>query len=294
MTILVALAAAGVAWVATAAAIARVLPGFPLRRANYRGVPVATGLGVVVLAGMLTGVALLAVVSEISARASQPGVWIIPLAAAAGFAALGLLDDIVGSLAHGPEHGFAGHASALARGRLTSGGLKLLAGGALGFVLAVPATDGFAFALVGGATIALSANVLNSFDLRPGRAGKAFLAGAVPLAVVAGSLRGTVCSAIGAVLGFMRFDLRERAMGGDAGANAFGAFLGSCAVLLASRTTLLIVAGVVATLQILAEGPTLSKVIAAVPPLRVADAWGRVPEISQPQTRSNDASVATM
>src|SRR5205823_6477477 len=55
------------------------------------------------------------------------------------FGLLGLVDDLVGE---GEERGFQGHLRALARGRLTTGTIKLLGGAGIAVVLV--ATPGFA------------------------------------------------------------------------------------------------------------------------------------------------------
>lgn len=276
VSIVIALLAAAAAAGATWFALAGLIPAAPLRRANYRGILVPSGMGIAPVAGLASGAAVAALGALITG--ASPDAALMPLAAAGGFAALGLYDDLTSAGAPGRERGFQRHISALVHGRLTTGGLKLIGGSALAFALAAPVTDGFAFALAGGAVIALSANIVNAFDLRPGRAGKAFLAGAVPLAVVAGPLRAIVCSAIGAMVAFMPGDLRERAMLGDAGSNAFGALLGASAVLLSDKPTLLLVLAVLVVLQLIAEGPTLSRVIGAVPPLRALDRLGRIEE----------------
>jgi len=278
VTIVVALLAAVLAAAATRLSISRLIPGAPLHRPNYRGVPVATGLGIAVFAGFSVALGLLALVSEISDAVVAPGVWILPLAAGASFGLLGLYDDATSATSPGGARGFRGHTQALGRGTLTTGGLKMIGGATVGFALAAPATDGFAFAVAGGAIIALSAHVLNAFDLRPGRASKVFLAGAIPLAIAAGPLRAVVCAAIGAVLASLPDDLRERAMLGDAGAGALGAIAGSSALLISTRTTMLITLAVLALATLVAEGPTLSRLILRVRFLRAADAWGRVPE----------------
>lgn len=270
--------AVAVAAAATRFAMQRLIPNAPLRRSNYRGVPVATGLGIAVFAGFVVACGVLALLSEISAGWVAPGVWILPLAAGGVFGLLGLFDDAASALTPDADKGLRGHTHALSGGRLTSGALKMVAGSAAGFALAAPATEGFAFALAGGAIIAMSAHVMNAFDLRPGRAAKLFVAGAIPLAIVAGPLRAVVFAAIGAVIAALPDDLRERAMLGDAGAGALGAIAGSTALLISTRTTLLITLAVLAVLTVIAEGPTISRMIERVPFLRAADRWGRVPE----------------
>ncbi len=75
--------------------------------------------------------------------------------------------------------------------------------------------------LISGAVVAGSANLMNLFDLRPGRAIKVMLLFA-PAAVApekAGNLVAVVC---GAGAGLLEYDLAEKAMLGDTGANAAG------------------------------------------------------------------------
>ncbi len=116
----------------------------------------------------------------------------------AAVTAIGLADD----LWSGPERGFRAH---LGSGR-TTGVLKLVGIPAV----AVAATR----SLSGGALVALSANLLNQLDTRPGRALKAYLLAAT---VVGAPRRPAVC--------LLPYDLREMGMLGDAGSNALGALL---------------------------------------------------------------------
>jgi UDP-N-acetylmuramyl pentapeptide phosphotransferase/UDP-N-acetylglucosamine-1-phosphate transferase len=86
-----------------------------------------------------------------------------------------------------------------------------------------------------------------------------------------------VALAVGAGGGLLAADLAERLMLGDAGANVLGAALGLGVVLACSPTTRTIVLVVVAVLNLASERISFSRVIAAVPPLRAADRWGRIP-----------------
>jgi hypothetical protein len=97
-----------------------------------------------------------------------------------GWLALGLLDDVLGS---GDRRGFRGHVQALLHGRLTTGGVKLLGGGLLALATAYAVVGGWwTWRLPAAAVlIALSANALNLFDLRPGRALKVFWVVLLPL-----------------------------------------------------------------------------------------------------------------
>jgi UDP-GlcNAc:undecaprenyl-phosphate GlcNAc-1-phosphate transferase len=122
------------------------------------------------------------------------------------------------------------------------------------------------------------ANLLNLFDLRPGRALKVSLLqapgalGCGPAAVVAGLASGSSTAMLGE-------DLGERAMLGDAGANALGAVLGVAIVTgTRPRTRWAVLAGTVA-LTLVSEKVSFTKVIAATPGLREIDALGRRPAV---------------
>ena len=131
--------------------------------------------------------------------------------------------------------------------------------------------------VVDGGLIAGGANLLNLFDLRPGRAVKvAALAGA-PLAVTA-TPGGAVASAtLGSAGSLLNEDLGERAMLGDAGANALGALLGLAAATALPRAGRVAALTVIAGLTAASEVVSFTKVIEATPPLRRLDMLGRRP-----------------
>ncbi|HET9556294.1 MAG TPA: hypothetical protein VFS70_04085, partial [Actinomycetota bacterium] len=177
----------------------------------------------------------------------------------------------------GASRGFRGHLRALAAGRLTGGGIKLLGGGLAGLLVASLATPGDRPAgavLLGGLVVASAANTANLLDLRPGRCAKVFL----PLWVVGCLLDpgGGAWSAglAGAALAALPFDLREEGMLGDAGANALGAVVGT--LFLAGPMWLLwAAAAVLLALQLASERVSFSRVIEANRVLRAADRLGR-------------------
>lgn len=225
---------------------------------NYRGEPVSPGLGVVWLiwAGTATagGLAML----TLTADSMTPVLTVAGPLALVAFAA-GLIDDAYGT---GDAKGFRGHLSAMFRGRLTTGGLKLVAIGlaslAAALVIgeiapwgrsgdpeAVLALRYLGGSLMAGASIALTSNLVNLMDLRPGRALKVYgllaLFGVVSTAaapVVAGMSAAAdhavrladgfaiAAFAAGPIVAVWRFDLGERGMLGDAGANPMGAVAG--------------------------------------------------------------------
>jgi glycosyl transferase family 2 len=168
--------------------------------------------------------------------------------AVAAVAALGLADD----LWSGPERGARAH---LAHGR-TTGMLKLLG---------IPAVGLLATRRVSGALlVGLAANALNQLDTRPGRALKAYLAGALVLD-----------APVGVAVLLAPYDLREMAMLGDAGANALGAMLGLSSVSRLTGKRRWLAIGGLAGLNLLGELRSLSDVIERTPVLKTLDSLGR-------------------
>ena len=196
------------------------------------------------------------------------------LFAAFGFGLLGFIDDALG----GEDRGFRGHLVALAHGRLTSGMVKLLGGAAIALVLA--AAPGFVTwqrLFADAVLIALAANLANLLDRRPGRVIKCSLLAYIPLAIVAGAgpVGVAVAPLMGAALGVLPEDLRERTMLGDTGANVLGGVLGLVVVLECSRTARNVIFLVLIALNLASEFVSFSRVIDAVPPLRYLDQLGR-------------------
>jgi len=169
-------------------------------------------------------------------------------------AAVGLVDD----LWSGPERGFRAHL----RGGATTGTLKLVA---------IPLWALWRTRSVQGAVlVALSANVLNQLDTRPGRALKAFLVGS---ALLGGRPRGAVAVAVL----LAPYDLREMTMLGDAGSNALGAVLGLESVRRLAGLRRASAIGALAVVTLIGERRSLGGLIETTPGLRALDALGRHP-----------------
>jgi glucosyl-3-phosphoglycerate synthase len=165
-------------------------------------------------------------------------------------AALGLADD----LWSGPERGFRAHL----RAGSTTGVLKLVG---------IPLVGLLATRKVSGALlVGLAANFFNQLDTRPGRALKAYLAGAVLLRAPARV----------AVL-LLPYDLCERTMLGDAGSNALGAMVGLSSVSRLTERGRWLAIGALAGLTLLGERRSLGELIERTPGLRAFDRLGRQP-----------------
>ena len=247
---------------------------------------------------LLEGPAL--TVGSVAASALLPGlsarVRAALAVAGAGAAALGGYDDLAGS---GSRRGFRGHLGALARGEVTTGAIKLGGIGATGLVSATLLGGGPADVAVNAGLVAGGANLLNLFDLRPGRALKVALASGTLLA--AGARRGparepgallTVAAPLGAAIALLPEDLGERAMLGDAGANALGALLGVAAAASLSRPARLALLAAITGLTAASEVVSFTTVIERTPALRWLDMLGRRPVPAPPVPGREDLSPA--
>lgn len=263
---------AGAAAAASAAAALRVLratqPGGAATwdRTNHAGASVSLLEGPSYAVGAVAGAALLG---------AGPG----PVVATAAAAGLGALDDLAGDV---HSKGLTGHLGALARGRVTTGAVKVLGLGASGLLAAAlidrsrHRTERVSLldTLVGGGVVAGTANLLNLLDLRPGRALKA----AVLLGVTAApSPRSAAAAgaATGAALGVLGPDLSGQTMLGDTGANSAGALLGAALVQCCGRRGRLAALAVLTALTLASERVSFTRVIESTPGLRELDALGR-------------------
>ena len=276
--------AAGAARLAYSA-LSRRPPGGPKAwsRTNHRGEPVTLLEGPAVAAGALAGVLAQAglargVQAALASGAPDAPGWRRAAAMAlggAGAAAFGAHDDLAGS---GDRRGFRGHLGALRQGEVTTGAVKLGGIGVTGIVSAAVAGGSPVDVILNAGLVAGGANLLNLFDLRPGRA--------IKVAAASGTLLGaagqdSVAAPLGAALALLPEDLGERAMLGDAGANALGAMLGASAAGLSRPARIALLAGI-AGLTAASEKVSFTKVIARTPALNWLDMLGRRPAPQPP------------
>jgi UDP-GlcNAc:undecaprenyl-phosphate GlcNAc-1-phosphate transferase len=264
-------ATAAVLWLALRGTFAAPL----FARTNHRGVAVPVGAGIILA---LTALVLAAAERGLVGLGVEQDELVgdTMLLVALGFGLLGLIDDLA---AAGDDRGFAGHLGALRRGRLTTGGLKLLGGGAVAVLATGPLdADEPARLIVDALLVALAANLGNLFDRAPGRTIKvgALAGGALLLTHTDPSPEG-LAVILGAALGLAWFDLGERLMLGDAGANVLGAAIGAGTVLVCSPGVRVAALLVVAALNVLSERVSFSRVIERTGPLRALDLLGRHP-----------------
>ena len=235
-------------------------------RKNHRGEPVTLLEGPALVAGTAGAIAL--------APGLPPRLRTAAMVAAASAGALGSYDDLAGS---GSSRGLRGHFTALAKGEVTTGAVKVLGIGAAGLLAGALVQRRPVDKLLAGVVIAGSANLANLLDLRPGRAIKAGLIAGTPTVLRPGRAGVLAAGSLGAAAALLPEDLGERAMLGDAGANALGAALGVAAAAGSGRAGLLLRAAAIVGLTLASEKVSFTKVIAASPPLNAIDMLGRRP-----------------
>jgi len=197
-----------------------------------------------------------------------------------GVIALGLIDDTIGAApredGRAAPRGWRGHGAALASGELSTGVLK--AAGTLGLALLAAGYLGLSDSrwLLAAAVLVLATNAFNLLDLRPGRSIKAFVLLGAGLAIGAG-LRPLWSIGIfaGPALVAGAYDLRERAMIGDTGANLLGGLAGLWLVLTLSGTGQLVALVLLAAVTVYGELRSISALVERTPGLRQLDSWGR-------------------
>lgn len=265
---------------------------------NFRGHDVFYGLGVVWLiwAGCASAGGVLA--PALGGAVFSPLLMLLGPLALVTFA-LGLVDDAYGT---GADRGFRGHIKAAAKGRLTTGGLKVLGVSAASYAAAVVVVDAarwapagglplFLLALPAGAAIALTANLVNLTDLRPGRALKVYsLISMIGLLLVTkgfGVFSDMVSVSwvveaialtlfvVGPVIAVWRYDVGELGMLGDAGANPAGAVAGTLVVIGLPLWGMFVYLALVFALNLASERVSFSRVIEGNGLLHRLDMLGR-------------------
>jgi hypothetical protein len=254
-------------------------------RPNYRHRSLPCPFGVLVVAAALLALIPLLLVERLASIAVIDARLLGICSYVLGIACMGLIDDAYGShdgtAGNGegkqPPRGWRGHARAARRGEMSTGALK--AGGSLGLALllmsAVERSTGEW--LLASGVLALATNLLNLLDLRPGRALKAFvLLGA---GLTAGSAELSVLWALGLFTGPAlvagAYDLRERAMLGDTGANLLGALAGLWIVLTVSTAGLAVALALLLAITVYGEIRSISDLVERTPGARWLDCLGR-------------------
>ena len=199
-------------------------------RPNYKNEMIPVGMGIVFLPMIIINSIILGFVTlnniwfVSSSNYNLNIVWLLCLALyifsmmAMFFA--GALDDLIGNR---NVSGLKGHFKSLFKGELTTGGFKALFGGFVGLVVSVCISSSIVDIIVNTLIIALSTNLMNLFDLRPGRAIKAYLVIMIPIYItLTGYTKVFPLLILPNVLAYFNTDLKARGMMGDTGSNVLG------------------------------------------------------------------------
>ena len=203
-------------------------------RPNYKNEMIPVGMGIVFLPMIIINSIILGFVTlnniwfVSSSNYNLNIVWLLCLALyifsmmAMFFA--GALDDLIGNR---NVSGLKGHFKSLFKGELTTGGFKALFGGFVGLVVSVCISSSIVDIIINTLIIALSTNLMNLFDLRPGRAIKAYLVIMIPIYItLTGYTKVFQLLILPNVLAYFNTDLKARGMMGDTGSNVLGISIG--------------------------------------------------------------------
>jgi UDP-GlcNAc:undecaprenyl-phosphate/decaprenyl-phosphate GlcNAc-1-phosphate transferase len=234
---------------------------------NHRGVPVPRVLGIALAIDAVVWTLVVATIE---------GIGIAGWGALAGLLLVfgaGLIDDLAPP---GPR-GLRNHLRSVASGRATTGLIKVVViFGSAVVVVALQPDRPTSVAVLGVVLLSASSNVSNGLDVVPGRSLKAFVFPAFAFAIWGESsdAPAVVGLLVGAVV-VLPFDLRERAMLGDGGANLLGFAAGIALYDILPNLWVGVAAAVAVVLNVVAETVSFSRVIERTPPLRWFDELGR-------------------
>jgi UDP-GlcNAc:undecaprenyl-phosphate GlcNAc-1-phosphate transferase len=236
---------------------------------NHRGVLVPQTLGIWLALATLASVGAIALIGR-PAPVLRAG-W-----GALGATLLVFLAGLVDDLAPAGPRGLRNHLRALASGKVSTGIVKLIVVVAAAVVsIALQPGGSGGVRAAGVVLVAACANTWNGLDVRPGRAIKF---GLVAFLGLVGADLALLPTLPGVALGSaaaLWFDLNERAMLGDGGANLLGFTIGLGLYLVLPGGGVALAAALAVAMNVAADTVTLSRVIDAVPPLRWFDAFGR-------------------
>lgn len=251
---------------------------------NYRGVSLVRGIGVVFPLAWMFSVPF------------SLGLRILGFQAAALYGMMlfsvclvGFLDDVFGTKS---TKGIRGHFSGLLEGNVSTGVIKAMVIIVTSLPVAAFGSRDLLDLLKNASIIAMSANVYNAFDVKPGRSLKSYWTAMGISFLVMSIQRNTVTTLasgsslktheglaltlplVASTLVYGFYDLSERTMMGDAGANGIGASLGFLVIFTFGpelrNVTFLLLLG----MQLLIEVTSLSKVVERLRILRFLDTIG--------------------
>jgi UDP-GlcNAc:undecaprenyl-phosphate GlcNAc-1-phosphate transferase len=236
-----------------------------LVKPNYREeqIPAVAGLIFLVLIPLTTALGMIFAVKSFTTVNAVLFLWVV-----IGMGLIGFIDDVVGN---NDYKGFRGHLKALFKEhRLTTGGFKAIFGAIIALVFSIASANlisaklEFWTVVSSFLLVTLSANTINLFDLRPGRAGKMYIVGFVLVLMFTKDFEvytGLFIPILAIMLYYLPYDLKGRVMMGDVGSNLLGASLGMMMVWMFSDLGKLVAMVLLVALHLAAEKMSFSKII---------------------------------
>lgn len=187
---------------------------------------------------------------------------------------LGLLDDLIGEK---NIKGLKGHILEFFKGRLTTGALKGFIGIFVSLLISTYLSKELYCIIIDTLLISLFTNLMNLFDLRPGRAVKLFIFISLIFILSNFMNKGNyiLYSIIGILIPYFSFDLKSKAMMGDVGSNVLGFTLGFYASVNLNMSIKSIILIILFILHIIAEKFSFSDIIKSNRILSYFDKLGR-------------------
>lgn len=250
--------------------ISKMLENSGMIRENYRGDMTPVGLGLVFIPTLVINSIILIYSNIVPEKIIM--IYML-LFASIAMSFVGIIDD---SLGNRGVTGLIGHFKALFKGSLTTGAFKALLGGFVGLTLAVTLSKSIPNIIVATLVVALSTNMMNLFDLRPGRAIKAYVILAIIIFLASAKFnREVMMLIVPAVLAYFYFDLRALTMMGDAGSNVLGVSIGVFIVSSFDLPVQLVSLVLLVAIHVLTEKFSLTKIIENNKFLDYVDKLGR-------------------
>lgn len=187
---------------------------------------------------------------------------------------VGIIDDLIGESV---TKGFKGHIKSLFKGNLTTGGFKAVVGFLCSVIFSLLVSSNYADMVINIFLISLFINLINLFDLRPGRAGKVFSVLCIVLLITSYTFKYDfiIYSSLGIIIAYINYDLKAKSMLGDVGSNSLGATLGMYCALTQTIKVKIIYLIILIVLHIISEFYSFSKIIDRNRILRYLDNLGR-------------------
>lgn len=187
---------------------------------------------------------------------------------------IGVIDDLMGNR---NSLGFKGHIKSFLNSTVTTGFLKMLIGGLVAIFIGIYFSSKPIEFFLNVLVISLFANLINLFDLRPGRAIKVCLIYSLLLFLlgVPPDLKPILAAIIGFCLFYLPQDIKALSMLGDVGSNPLGISLGIITIISLEMNYKLLILVLLIMLHLYSEKHSISKYIENNSVLHFLDNLGR-------------------